>query len=367
MRITERQLRSIVKEEISRVEVVKEATAAAGNVTHQVKPGDTISTVIKNYYGIPATSASYPLYNQVAKLSGIADSNKIKPGDVLQLPPNLGGKPRTGAAAPAAGKCDLLSYNASITAQFARLGLAGVGLTALVEVTLAGKYVNQTGDYFIDLGNKIAGFGANFSTGSGGLYDRFKATVASGAKFAADAAMGPVNEIIGASFVAFGTYMKGVQAAIAGFARGGAQECNWQAFAAACGQAWTAAYGAAKSKFAQTFDVNMLTSAIQALITAGVAAFGMAAAAAAAIVTSMIALIRAGAAAIGNALVAAGQALTGAGQAMGGQAPMPESRRIEISRSNRQLNGTIREIVKVATLREQIDSLSPQAAKLLLR
>ncbi len=158
MQISESDLRGIVRDEMMRTGVsrrIREAAAApaaGGNLAYKVKQGDTISAVLQTYYGIPLGKANYPLYNQVAKLSGIANADKIlAQGDVLQLPPTLGGKPRKGSAPPAAGapaakgkQCNLPSYKDSLPAALGKAGIAGMAMTATITLIISGKFFNAS-------------------------------------------------------------------------------------------------------------------------------------------------------------------------------------------------------------------------------
>jgi hypothetical protein len=69
--------------------------APAAGTTHTVVSGDSISKIAQARYGITPSNASMPLYDQLAKTitnRAGATANKIQPGDVIQLPPILGGK-----------------------------------------------------------------------------------------------------------------------------------------------------------------------------------------------------------------------------------------------------------------------------------
>ena len=67
-------------------------SSAPAEQTHTVAPGDSISKILQDKYGIPASSASMPLYTQFASMQTppIADVNKVEKGAQLKLPAALG-------------------------------------------------------------------------------------------------------------------------------------------------------------------------------------------------------------------------------------------------------------------------------------
>lgn len=370
MRITERQIRSIVKEEISRTDFIKEAAAApAGNVTHLVKPGDTISTVIKNYYGIPATAASYPLYNQVAKASGIADSNKVKPGDVLQLPSTLGGKPRKGAAPAAAGaapkgkQCQLPNYKNSLTTALTKAGITGLAMTATISLIISGKLYSASaaGLKAIADGLRTAGSGAGAVVGA-----------------AAQMLTGGGSEFVKSVVIGFCAGLSNIidqcLAAITKFSL----RCDFRAFATDIGRAFSAGIAqmvqgitggiAAVLSFFQT-GANGLAALLQ---SAGLAALGITAA----VVQGFVGLIKLGAqvvsSAISGAIIAAGTALQAAGAAVsaagaGAQAAgvqtvavgqaIPESRNRRGHGSNNVMQKLANDMLHAAKINRYLTSL----------
>ena len=371
MRITERQLRSIVKEEISRTEFIKEAAAApAGSVTHQVKPGDTISTVIKNYYGIPATGASYPLYNQVATASGIADSNKIKPGDVLQLPSTLGGKPRKGAAPAAAGaapkskQCDLPSYKDSLTVALTKAGITGLAMTATISLIISGKFFSATAAGLKAAADNLAASGA--SAGGAFMGTVAAAATGGGSEF--------VKSVVIGLCAGLSAIISGCLFAITKFSR----DCDFKAFGAKVGSVFSLGLArmfqgvtggiAAVAKFLTTGAAALASL----LASAGLVALGITAA----VVQGLVGLIQMGAqvvsAAISNAIIAAGTALMGAGAAVsaagaGAQAAgaqtvavgqaMPESRNRRGHGSNNVMQKLANDMLHAAKINRYLTSL----------
>ena len=371
MRITEGQLRSIVKEEISRTDFIKEAAAApAGNVTHLVKPGDIISTVIKNYYGIPATAASYPLYNQVAKASGIADSNKIKPGDILQLPSTLGGKPRKGAAPAAAGtapkgkQCQLPNYKDSLATALMKAGITGLAMSATISLIISGKLFSASAAGLKGIADNLAASGA--SAGGAFLGTAAAMFTGGGSEF--------VKSVVIGFCAGLSNIINQCLAAITKFSL----RCDFRTYATEVGRAFSA--GIAQMVQGVTGGIAAVLSFFRTgarglavlLQSAGLAAIGITAA----VFQGFFVLIQMGAqavsAAISGAIIAAGTALQAGGAAVsaagaGAQAAgaqtvavgqaMPESRNRRGHGSNNVMQKLANDMLHAAKINRYLTSL----------
>jgi hypothetical protein len=70
------------------------AAAPTAGATHTVVSGDSISKIAQARYGMTPSNANMQFYDVLAKTIARpgATANKIQPGDVIQLPPILGGK-----------------------------------------------------------------------------------------------------------------------------------------------------------------------------------------------------------------------------------------------------------------------------------
>lgn len=389
MRITERQLRSIVNEEISRSRVIKEGAVESGKTTAQwLKDTGVQANYTARYKDQPYFVLDDAARGPGAYRTGFGDpftyedvgGGKIKVvtgpeaksiGKIIpksgSLIPTAGGG-QAPVAQPGGSQCNLASYQASLTQQLKSVVKVELGVAAYVQTILFGKYSNIAGDTFISVGNSISSFGKQFNSG-GGIWSAVKSAGA----WAADAAMGPLNEMAGAALVLFGTFMKGVQAAIAGFGT----DCNWAKFKAAVSGAWSSAYSTAKASFNQNFDSGLLTRILTAAVQAGLALAGLAVGAIVAIVAATIQLVKLGAQAIGTVLQNVGAAIVGAGQTVAGAgtavktaagAPPPAAAPVSESvrrRRQREFDQVIREAVEVARIRNRVNRLSPHAQRLL--
>jgi hypothetical protein len=326
MYINESELRDIVREEMSKTGVsrkLREATApaAGGNLAYKVKQGDTISAVLQSYYGIPLGKANYPLYNQVAKLSGIANADKIlAQGDVLQLPPTLGGKPRKGAAAPAAGapaakgaQCDLPKYTNSLTTALGKAGVAGMAMTTTIELIIMGKFYNATADGLAKIARSLQ------TAGSESLLKSAAAVWANAATFGG-------SEFLKSVIIAFcngwSSILSGCTNAKVVFSR----TCDFTTFANQTAAAWGNGLSQMFAPITGGIQavLKFLTTGAQALAqiaaSVGLAALGLTAAVITGLITGLAKMIQMGAAAvqslISGAIIAAGKVLSGAGAAV---------------------------------------------------
>jgi hypothetical protein len=382
MQISESDLRGIVRDEMMRTGVsrrIREAAAApaaGGNLAYKVKQGDTISAVLQTYYGIPLGKANYPLYNQVAKLSGIANADKIlAQGDVLQLPPTLGGKPRKGAAAPAAGapaakgkQCNLPSYKDSLPAALGKAGIAGMAMTATIALIISGKFYNASAAGLKAIADKLRTGGQSALGALAGVAAQFASF--GGSEFLKNVVIGLCD--------GFSGIISGCVNAITKFSR----TCDFKTFGAEVGRAFGLGFDAMLSgvKGGIGAVLSFLQTGAQALggllASAGLAALGITAAVVTGLINGFAGLIRAGAAAIqaaiSTAIVAAGTALAGAGAAVSaagagmqaagaatvqaGQA-MRESRNRRGHRSNNVVQKLANDMLHAATINRYLISL----------
>jgi len=61
-------------------------TDMSNDLVYTVKAGDSLSKILRTYYGIPATSASMPLYTAFAEIIDIKNMNAINIGQRITLP-----------------------------------------------------------------------------------------------------------------------------------------------------------------------------------------------------------------------------------------------------------------------------------------
>jgi nucleoid-associated protein YgaU len=64
-------------------------TNISNDLVYTVKAGDSLSKILRTYYGIPATSASVPLYTAFANIANIKNMNAINIGQRITLPDPL--------------------------------------------------------------------------------------------------------------------------------------------------------------------------------------------------------------------------------------------------------------------------------------
>lgn len=334
MKISERQLRGIIREEMIR-QTMNEA-ATGGNVPYTVKAGDTISSVLKARYGIALSKANYPLYNQVAELNGMASADQLSaPGSTLQLPPTLGGKARIdtpAAAAPSAGTdqlpgCNLASLKAPLTQQLISIARVGAGAAFYADVITGQASPVKAAD-LIAAGQTLAGMGDKTE---GGLFKQIVAVIG-------DTAAGPLNEFVGSLLTALGTFVQGVVNAEKAFISGApGVKCSFKALAVSIGKAWVTAIGSQLSAIASGFSsiASVITMFGKVIIGILTAAGGAVASAATLIGQVLVVLVKLGVAGIQGlgallqqAVIAAGDSLIAAGTATktaAGAPPVAES------------------------------------------
>jgi len=340
MKISERQLRGIIREEmIHRTMNEAAAAPAAGLIEpYTTKSGDTISSVLKARYGIPLSKANYTLYNQVAKLSRLTNADNVPPGTILQLAPIIGGKARiavpAAAGAPAGADqlpgCNLASLKAPLTQQLTSIAKVGVGVAFYVDLIVGQAAPVQPAD-LIAAGQTLAGMGDQTSGGW------VKQLIASGL----DTLAGPMNEFVGAMLTFLGTWMQGVVNAKTAFISGGpGVKCSFKALAASVGKAYIDAIGSNLSAIASGYSsiasgIKMFAQVVVGILVAAGGAVASAATLIGQVLVSLVNLgvagIRGLGALIQQAIIAAGDSLIAAGtatKAAAGAPPVSESVRI---------------------------------------
>jgi hypothetical protein len=327
MQIKESELRGIVRDEMMKTGASRKireaaAPAAGGNLAYKAKPGDTISALVQKFYGIPANKAGYVYYNQIAKLSGLASADKVLAvNDTLQFPPTLGGKPRTGggAAAPAAAgaapkgkQCDLPSYKDSLTTALGKAGVAGMAMSATIDLIIFGRFYNATAAGLSAIANNLRTAGSSALGAAAGVLAQMTTLGASEL----------VKNLIIGFCDGWSTIISGCTNAKTKFSR----TCDFTTFANETGSAWGQGLQAmfAGVKGGISAVLAFLKTGAQALAgalaSAGLAALGLTGAVIIGLVNGLAKLIQMGAAAVqsllSSAIIAAGKVLAGAGQAV---------------------------------------------------
>jgi hypothetical protein len=324
MKISEKQLRGIIREEMGRRSMNEAAApAAGGNVAYKVQPGDTISGVLKARYGIALSKQNYPLYNQIAKLSGVANADQILgPGTTLQLPATLGGKTRidTPAAAPGAAgapgakgkQCDLPSYKDSLGQALGKIGVTGLAVSATLDVIIFGKFFNLTADALKKAADTLRTFG---STG-------VQAALGTAAQMLTGGASEVGKNVLIGFFDFWYTLLTGTTNAKIKFSR----TCDVATYASETGRAFSSAINAFLGglKGGMQSAIDFLKTGAQALTellkNAGLLGLGITVTAISGLLSGLSALINMGAqaaqAAISSAITAAGKMIQSGGAAV---------------------------------------------------
>lgn len=331
MKISERQLRGIIREEMIRRTMNEVADAPLAPEKYTVKAGDTIASVLNARYGIALSKANYPLYNQVANLSKLDNADNVPIGTILQLSPIIGGKNRIDVPAPARTDqlpgCNLASLKAPLTQQLTSIARVGVGAAFYADVITGQASPVKAAD-LIAAGQTLAGMGDQTS---GGWVKQLLTT-------GLDALAGPLNEFVGSLLTALGTFVQGVVDAEKAFVSGvPGVKCSFKALAVSIGKAWVTAIGSHLSAIASGF--SSITSAItmfdKVIIGILTAAGGAVASAATLLGQVLMVLVKLGVAGIQGlgallqqAVIAAGDSLIAAGTATktaAGAPPVAES------------------------------------------
>lgn len=384
MYINESELRDIVREEMSKTGVsrkLREAAApAGGNLAYKAKPGDTISALVQKFYGIPANKAGYVYYNQIAKLSGLANADKVLAvTDTLQFPPTLGGKPRTGggAAAPAAAgaapkgkQCDLPSYKDSLTTALGKAGVAGLAMSTTIELIIFGKFFNATAEGLAKIANTLRTQGSTMLGAAVGVGTAILS--------------GGVSELAKSVVIGFCDMWSGIISGCTNAKIKFSRTCDFNTLATETGRAWSLgiqAFLSAVAGGAKTI-LQVIQTGVEAVAklvaAAGLAALGLTAAVITGVLTGLVKLIQMGAAAVASlisgAIIAAGKVLSGAGAAAtaaGGAiqkagTAMQESRSRRRSTKNEVIQKLADDMLHASTVNRYLASLDESTRSVIL-
>lgn len=377
MRISERQLRAIVNEELRRSSRLTEAAVNTGKKTSDwlkekgVQANYTASYKDSPYFVLDDANRGPGAYRtgfgdpftyedvgggKIKVVSGPVEKSigKIVPKSGNLIPTSGGGGGGGGGAAAGAGAgtlpgCNLASMSAGLKQKLGSVVRNTTAAAFYVDLMIQDALPVQPAD-IIAAGQRAATMGEG-----GGFFAGL-----------ADAAVGGANELVGACLTYIGTLAQGIRAAKAGFVQG-PNKCSYRAFAAAIGAAFTNAFSAAGATIQAGFaSVGNMIRAVIAGVGAVLTAIGGAIAAVAgligAVITSLLGLglagIRALGAAIQAAVIAVGDALIAAGSATrtaAGASPMPESR------ARAALNNLTLEICTISYARNLLfENVSPE-------
>jgi len=341
MRISERQLRAIVNEELRRSSRLTEAAVNTGKKTSDwlkekgVQANYTARYKDDPYFVLDDANRGPGAYRtgfgdpftyedvgggKIKVISGPVESSigRIIPKSGNLIPTSGGGGGGGGAAAGGgAGTlpgCNLASMSAGLKQKLGSVVRNTTAAAFYVDLMIQDALPVQPAD-IIAAGQRAATMGEG-----GGFFAGL-----------ADAAVGGANELIGACLTYIGTLAQGIRAAKAGFVQG-PNKCSYRAFATAIEAAFTNAFSAAGATIQAGFaSVGNMLRAVVAGVGAVLAAIGGAIAAVAgligAVITSLLGLglagiralgaaIKAAVIAVGDGLIAAGGAVKAAGQAM---------------------------------------------------
>jgi hypothetical protein len=341
MRISERQLRQIVTDEIKTVRPrIKEAAAPVGaapaagaaqsftddaGYTFSVEPAGKITLTASK----KPTKAKLPFVFPPDKAKGIAQKLKSLGHKSPGLDAAAGGAAPAAAGAAAGGGqlpgCNLASLKAPLTQQLASVAKIAVGTSFYADLIVSQAMPIQPAD-LIAAGNTLAGMGDQTQ---GSWVKRLAAN-------ALDQLAGPMNEYVGALLVFLGTFAQGVVNAKTAFISGGpGVKCSFKALAMAVGKAYTDAlaggFAAIQNGYAAIAQgIRMLGTVIVGILgTVGGAVAAQAAIigqALMALANLQISTLKTLGGLLQQAIIAAGTALVGGA---GGVAPAPVSESVK--------------------------------------
>lgn len=344
MRISENQLRRIINEELI-TQILREQAAPTPSAEQQAAAaenvkwsGSVVTWSDKDYhYSVDTSQGGKILTAKTGQQLVEIDPASTKPRDVKARTAINAVAAQLNAARSTAGDgsqlpgCNLASLKDPLTQQLISIAKIGVGTAFYVDL-IVGQAMSVQPAELITAGQKLAGMGEQ---AQGSLVKKFLAGVA-------DAAVGPMNELVGALLQFLGTFAQGVVDAKTAFISGApGVKCSFKAFAAAIGRAYAAAVGAHLAAIQAGFaDVGQALSKLGTVIAGILSAVGGAVAAAAATVAAVLgALVALGVAGIKGlgsliqqAIIAAGEALIGAGTAVkaaAGAPPVSESIKVK--------------------------------------